>query len=137
MFSWAFGCCQAPNAQIGQRGTLQSLAVQGLVEHNSKSRTAKKLRERAAKALKSLVRVNLCAGQSHRPVGPNLCRLDESGAQPILWTSPLSWETNQARLRSKFDDQFNVEGVLTCLESWTPSLLDHCDFAVEGEQSSS
>jgi hypothetical protein len=94
-------------------------------------RGVKKLRESAAKALKLLVRVNLCAGLPERPGLPEgSAGLTKVERRPSLWDLlPPSPEANQARLRSKFDDPFKGEGLQAVLRSGFPRVCDSRAFA--------
>jgi hypothetical protein len=104
--------------------------------HHARDRTlakagVKKLRESAAKALKLLVRVNLCAGLPERPgLEERSAGLTKVERRPSLWDlSPPSPEANQARLRLKFDDPFKGEGLQAVLRSGFPRVCDSRAFA--------
>jgi hypothetical protein len=109
----------------------QSLPSTLGIERWPQMRGVKKLRESAAKALKLLVRVNLCAGLSERPGLPERsASLTKVERRPSLWDlSPPSPEANQARLRLKFDDPFKGEGLQAVLRSGFPRVCDSRAFA--------
>jgi hypothetical protein len=109
----------------------QSLPSTLGIERWPQMRGVKKLRESAAKALKLLVRVNLCAGLPERPGLPEgSAGLTKVERRPSLWDLlPPSPEANQARLRSKFDDPFKGEGLQVVLRSGFPRVCDSRAFA--------
>ena len=110
---------QAPDASR----LLQSPSVRARIEHLSKIWIAKKVGQKRSENIEIVgARKLVCGLVSAAGLAKISCRSDESGsgAQSLgLWA--LSEKRIRARLRWKFDDSFNSEGVPQAFELGRPT----------------
>jgi hypothetical protein len=128
------GYVEAPKRNA-QRKHPMACAFRGSPSPGFEGFGRKKVRERAAKLLESLGRVNLCALSVRANLEACLGERHEGRLRPkCLDPAPPCQSANRARLRSKFDDALKGEGSCARRRSWEADPDRAPPFAMKGAQ---